>query len=94
MKIKCTLHVKPDQYEKDGFCYSVFNHPDMTSCGYTAVDTVEVEFADPPRDEIVKGAVAVFRKEQERIRAEMQARVNQLQEQINRLLALEHKPSE
>ena len=86
MKVKCTLHAKVDRFAKDGFAYSVFDHEDMASCGYTALDTVEVEFTMPPHDVLVNGLVAAFRAEQQRIRAEMQQRVNALEEQIQKLL--------
>ena len=57
MKMKCTLHAQADKYAEGGFSFSVFHEDDMTSCGYVACDTVEVEFKEPPRDVLTKGAV-------------------------------------
>ena len=92
MKIKCTLHATADKYADGGFSFEVFSHDDMTSCGYVAYDTVEVEFADPPMEVLVNGAVSAYRKEQERIRAEAQSKVAKLDEEIQKLLCIEHKP--
>jgi len=92
MKIKCTLHAMADKYAEGGFSFKVFNHDDMTSCGYVACDTVEVEFAEPPMEVLVNGAVSAYRKEQERIRAEAQSKVAKLDEEIQKLLCIEHKP--
>jgi len=91
MKMQCTLHAKANQYAEDGFDYHIFHHTDMTSCGYTACDTVEVEFNLPPREVLTKGVVEAYRAEQQRIRAEAQSNVTQIEEAIQRLLCLEHK---
>lgn len=92
MKIKCTLHATPDQYEEGGFAFHVFRHEDMSGCGYTALDTVEVEFTVPPRDVMVNGAIAAFRQKQREIRAEAEVKAKNIEEQIQRLLCIEHKP--
>ncbi len=92
MKIQCTLHAHADKYAEGGFSFNVFSYDDMASCGYVACDTVEVEFKEPPMDVLVNGAVAAYRKEQERIRAEAHLKVMQLDEAIQKLLCIEHKP--
>lgn len=92
MKVKCTLHSQPDQYAEGGYSFSVFNSEDMSMCGYTALDTVEVEFTVPPRDVMVNGAIAAFRKKQQEIRAEAEAKAQSIEEQIQRLLCIEHRP--
>ena len=92
MKIKCTLHARAEKYAEGGFSFTVFSQDDMTSCGYVACDTVEVEFAEPPREVLVNGAVAAYRKEQERIRAEAQSKVMRLDEEIQKLICIEYKP--
>ncbi|MCR4305291.1 MAG: hypothetical protein NUV63_13905 [Gallionella sp.] len=92
MKIKCTLHAQADKYAEGGFSFHVFHRNDMTYCGYVACDTVEVEFAEPPIEALVNGAVAAYRKEQERIRAEAHSKVSLLDEEIQKLLCIEHKP--
>ena len=91
MKMKVTLHAQASQSEKSGFRYAVFNHEDMGSCGYTALQTIEVEFTDTDRSTLVSGAVAAFREEQKRIRAEAQSKVARLDEAIQSLLCIEHK---
>ena len=92
MKIKCTLHAQEDKNEESGFAFRVFNNDDMSSCGYVACDSVVIEFKEPPRDVLVKGAVAAYRKEIGRVRAEAQSKVARLDEEINKLLCIEHKP--
>ena len=92
MKIKCTLHSKPDTWAEGGIGFRVFNNDDMSSFGYTALQTVEVEFNDIPREVLVSGAIAAYREEQKRIRAEAQSKVARLDEAIQSLLCLEHKP--
>lgn len=91
MKIKCVLHSIPDKFTEGGFNFRVFDLEDMSSCGYTACDTQEVEFNVPPREVLVDGAVAAYRAEQQRIRAEAQGKVQALDEEIQKLLCLEHK---
>ena len=88
MKISVTLHSKPDQYEESGFCFHPFEHADMSGQGYTALDTVEVEFNVPPRSVLVAGAVSSYRAEIQRIRAEAQAKVTALDEEIQKLLCI------
>lgn len=85
------MHAQADKYAEGGFSYSVFSHANMASCGYVACDTVEVEFNEPPRDVLVNGAVAAYREEQQKIRAEAQSKVNALEEVIQRMLSIEHK---
>ena len=90
-KVKCTLHARPSEYSDDGLAFSVFDFDDASESGYTACDTVEVEFNLPPREVIVTGVIKTYRAEQDRIRAEAQAKVNNIEESIQRLLCLEHK---
>ena len=91
MKIKCTLHAQADKYAEGGFSFKVFNHDDMSSCGYVACDSVEVEFKEPPYEVLASGMVATYRKEQEKIRAESQSKIMLIEDAIQRLLCLEHK---
>ena len=91
MKIKCTLHAQADRFADGGVSFHVFAHENMASCGYVACDTVEVEFDVPPRDVLIPGFVEAYRAEQQRIRAEAQSKVTLLDEEIQKLLALEDK---
>lgn len=59
---------------------------------YTFVGEVEVEFDAPPNEALVAGSVAAWKAEQDRIQAEATLKVNQLQQAINDMLCLEHKP--
>lgn len=92
MKVKCTLYAQADKYTEEGFSFSVFNCDSMESLGYVPCDSVEVEFKEPPREVLVNGAVAAYREEQARIKAEAQSKVALLDEEIQRLLCIEHKP--
>lgn len=91
-QVKVTLHAKADKYSDNGLAFSVFDHQDMSSYGYVACDTVEVEFDLPPGDVLVNGLVAAYRAEQTRIRAEAQAKITAIEETIQKMLCLEHKP--
>jgi hypothetical protein len=91
MKMKITLHAQPSKYEEGGFYYTVNTHEDMTSVGYMALDSVEVEFNVPPHEVMVNGAIAIYRAEQAKLRADAQEKVNGLEEEIQKLLCLENK---
>lgn len=91
MKVKCTLHAQASQWEEGGFSFHVYNREDMSSVGYVQLDTVEVEFKTPPRDVLVNGAVAAYRAEQSRLRAEVQVKCDQLDDAIQKLLCIEDK---
>ena len=94
VKKSCTLHASRSEYAEGGFTFSVSNHEDMQTYGYVACDTVLVEFNMPPREVLVNGAVAAYRAEQSRIRAEAQSKCVMLDEEIQKLLCIEDKSGE
>ena len=91
MKISVTLHAQADRFAEGGVSFHAFCHEDMSNCGYVACDTQTVEFDVPPRDVLIPGFVAAYRKEQQKIRAEAESKVNRLDEEIQKLLAIEDK---
>lgn len=91
MKLNVTVHAQWDQWEKK-YVYTTWSYEDMSGQGYTPIQTVEVEFQEPPLEVLSNKTVAIWKKEQERIQAEATQKVNELQRQINEMLCLEHKP--
>jgi hypothetical protein len=64
----------------------------MGAQGWVHVESKTVEFDRPgPDADWSAGAIELTRKEQARIRAEAQAKINALDERINSMLAIEHK---
>ncbi len=59
---------------------------------FSAIQPVEVEIDEPPEDALISGTVEAWRKEQQRIQAEAEAKCTQLDRQINELLCIEYKP--
>ena len=90
MKLPVTLHAYVADYEESGFGFIIFGHPSKSG-EYVVCDTVEVEFDCPDREVLVNGAVAAYRAEQQRIRAEAQQKVNGIEEAISKLLCIENK---
>ena len=91
MKITAHIQAQWDEYAKE-YCYSVCHHEDMSEFGYVHIGSQDVEFDPPPADVLIAGTVAAYRKEQEKIRAEAHSKVKRLQDSIDALLCLEHKP--
>lgn len=60
--------------------------------GKIPISEHEIEFDAPPVDVLNAGTVQLYIAEQQRIRAEAHVRVENLQKQIDELLALEYKP--
>lgn len=79
---------KSDDWQIEGFDLSIWKHDDMTACGYMlvapAVITIEIPDSWDPRQVMVE----VLRKEQQKIREEYQARVQQLEDEIGKYLAI------
>lgn len=69
-------------------CYTTH---DMSTSGYVLVGrgTVTIELEDS--DDIVSAQVAILRKQRDQIRADAQGKVNQLEEQIQNLQALNYE---
>lgn len=89
MKIKVFIHAKWDEWDKEYRFYPWGQ--DMSSSSNEVgplVGTHEFDFDAPPHEVLVNGTIESFRK----VRAEAELRCNQIQEQINTLLCIEHKP--
>ena len=56
------------------------------------IDTATVQFDPLPNEVLASKTVEAYRAEQQRIRAEAQAKVMKLQDSIDAMLCLEHKP--
>jgi hypothetical protein len=88
MKVQVEAHVlyRKDYHGEDEFKIAMF---EMESCGYitVGVQTFEVEIPDDfdPRQQQIQ----ILEKEKRRIEAEFSLRCTQIQEQINKLYALE-----
>ena len=75
-------HLGNDQFRLS-FC-------EMASCGYVTVDEQEFDVVIPDDFDPREKQVELLRKERERIGAEFAKRCTQIDEQINRLTALEY----
>lgn len=92
MKIKGYITANWNQWEK---CheFKVWSC-DVSGKEYTKITTVDVEFDAPPQEVLVAESVAAWKEEQQRIQAEATMKVNRLQQAINDMLCLEHKPEQ
>lgn len=91
MKAKAFIHAQWDEWDKK-YSFHVWG-ADMSSqegCG-PLVETVEVEFTAPPHEVLVNGTIEGYRKQQQKVRAEGERLVNELQQRINDLLCIENK---
>lgn len=77
-----------DDWMVGGFDLSVFRFDDMTVCGYTVVAPATITFEIPDNWDPRLAMVDVLRKEQARVRAEFQAKLNEIEDQINKYLAI------
>jgi hypothetical protein len=92
MKLDVYIHAQYDEYEKK-YDFRVWSH-DMTGSEYIGplVGKTEIEFEPPPHEVMVNGTIATYRLQQQKIRAEAEKNCQQLQQRINDMLCLEHKP--
>ena len=91
VKLDINVHVKLESWNDFKPSFHVSNYS-MESMGYTIVATMPIEFEMPPDSVIRAGTVKLYRAEQERIRAEMHSKIVKLDEEIQKLMALEYKP--
>ena len=98
--VKAFIHAKIEQYFthisdgiKDRVGYAIFPF-DMTKNGYTLVKEIEVEFDEPGYKDVVAGTVQAMREKQAELRDEVNTKVANIEEQIQRLLCIENKPTE
>ena len=67
--------------------YSQF---DLSIHGYVKVGDAQMAVTLLPRSEVTAGAVAELRKQADKVRAESQASLTEIDRRINELLAIEH----
>ncbi len=89
------VHAQPDKYGFtqtdwmiEGFDLSVWRHDDMRTCGMMLVAPATITFELPDNWDPRQAMVEVLRKEQDKIRAEYLARVQQLEDDIAKYLAI------
>lgn len=88
------IHAKRRAFYEEGegdYEYTWWGHADMSSCNYIMVCPHQLTIEVPDDFNPIPIEIANYRKEQQRIRAEAQSKVNLLEEQIGKLLALELK---
>lgn len=86
MKLKVFIHAKKDSW-KDDFDFVSYSC-DMSSCGYVLVEKREIEFTPPDRAGLIQPLVDGLREQQKNLRAEMQVKINAIEDEIGKLLAL------
>ncbi len=87
MKVNVKTHIVYKQGGVDGdFRLSMF---EMDSCGYVTVDVRDFEVEIPDDFDPRTKQVEALRREKQRISAEFSKRVTDIEEQINRLTAIE-----
>ena len=89
------VHARPDAYGLtatdwtiEGFDLSVWKYEDMKSCGMFVIAPATITFELPDSWDPRRAMVDVLRKEQDKIRAEYLARVQQLEDDIAKYLAI------
>lgn len=89
------VHARSDAYGLtqtdwmiEGFDLSVWPDDDMRICGMTLVAPATITFELPDSWDPRQAMVEVLRKEQEKIRTEYLARVQQLEDEIGKYLAI------
>ncbi len=80
--------MKKDDWQIEGFELSVWKYEDMKSCGLFMIAPATITFELPDSWDPRKAMVEVLRKEQEKIRTEYLARVQQLEDEIGKYLAI------
>lgn len=86
MKLKVFIHAKKESWE-DEFDYAVHSC-NMGDYGYVLVEEREIEFTPPDRGELIQPMVASLRGQQDKLRAGMQVKINAIEDEIGKLLAL------
>lgn len=86
------LHWRTSYTHPEGM-FTFFEN-DMSICGpeYVCIRKVEMEVDVPDDFDPRPAQIDALRKEKTKILAEAQARANNIEEQVQRLLAIEYKP--
>ena len=91
VKLPVYVYAQWCDYRKE-YRYSAWSIDGLASQGYVPVQSVEIEFDEPPHETLVNGTVELWKAEQKRIEAEAHNKITQLQRQINEMLCIEYKP--
>jgi len=91
MKHKSSMTVHFDRDYSGEIRYHLFCC-DMSSCGYTSVCEVDVEFETPDDFNPAASEIASLKSTKQQILAEAQAKVNEIDELIAKRTCLEYRP--
>jgi hypothetical protein len=72
----------------EDFDLSICRHEDMSVCGMTMMAPAVITFDIPDNWDPRQAMVEVLRKEQSKVRAEFQKRLNELEDEISKYLAI------
>lgn len=78
--------------ESEEYKFSWHSLKDMSICNYIYVMPHELEIDIPDDFNPIPDEIENYRKEQTRIRAEAEQKINMLEDQIGKLSCLEYKP--
>jgi hypothetical protein len=96
MKLKVTLYLHSHRNWKGDIEYvpDTCDRSKWINTEYTLLETKEVlvEFGDVNYTDIVKQEVAMLQEKKKTVLAEAHIKAEQIQDHINKLLAIEHKP--
>ncbi len=79
---------QPNEWMIEGFDLRVWKHDDMTCCGMVLVAPATITFEVPDSWNPRQAMVEVLRKEQNKVRAEYLERVQQIEDEISKYLAI------
>ena len=88
MKVKAWVYAEYSHYSR-GFTYSVWPHDSYGAA--VKVWEGEVDIPDIDESQLVNGTVKLMKDAQQKIRAEAEAKVQNIEGQIQELLCLEYK---
>ena len=89
MKVKAFIHASYDSYRKQ-FEYQTWPHKSDGIFG-TFVCEHEIDIPEVSEADLINGTVSAMKSEQQKIRAEAEAKVQNIEQQIGELLAIEDK---
>ena len=90
MKKTIYVHAQLAEWSEEGYILTYWDY-EMSQAGGPRVATVEVDFDMPSKAELANGFVGQLRGEQQKIRADCEVKVNEIEHQIGKLLAIEDK---
>ena len=91
MKVEAHIYAL-HQSHNDSYAFVVSGSRFADDGPFIHIELREIEFDEPPRDVLQTRTIATYRAEQQKIRAEAHKKVANIQEQIDKMLSIEHKP--